>query len=199
MSKTRVALIIVGAIVLLIGGAAAWMLGPALLPPKNIDVGIAVGDKAPVEMELLDSTGTSSSLAKNMGERGMVLFLVRSADWCPFCKAQLIRTEDIRSAISKKGYALASVSYDAPDILAEFAAEKEIGYAMLSDQGSRLIDALGLRDPQYGKGSYAEGVPRASILILAPDGTVQSKYVAADYRSRPSNEDVMAMLAKVTR
>ena len=198
MSKKRVALIIIGAIILLIGGAAAWMLGPALLPPKNIDVGIAVGDKAPVEMELLDSTGKTSSLGGNMGENGMVLFLVRSADWCPFCKAQLIRTNDIRNAISKKGYALASVSYDAPDILAEFAADKGIGYVMLSDPGSRLIDALGLRDPQYGKGSYAEGVPRASILILAPDGMVQEKYVAADYRSRPSNDDVLAMLKKVT-
>jgi peroxiredoxin len=196
MGKKRLALIIVGVIVLVIGGAAAWMLGPALLPPKNVDAGIAVGTKAPVDMELLDGAGKSSSLAANMGEKGIVLFLVRSADWCPFCKAQLMRTEDIREAVAKKGYALVSVSYDAPDILAQFAADEGIRYTMLSDPGSRLIDALGLRDPQYGKGSYAEGVPLASILILASDGIVQAKYIAADYRSRPSNEDVLAMLEK---
>jgi peroxiredoxin len=197
MSKKRVFLFIAGAIILVVGGMAAWMLGPALLPSKNIDAGIKVGAKAPVGMELLDSAGQPTSLARNMGENGMVLVLVRSADWCPFCKAQLKRSEDIRKDVSAKGYALVSLSYDEPDVLAEFAGTQGIGYAMLSDQGSRMIDALGLRDPQYGAGSFAYGVPRASILILAPDGIVQSKYVAADYRSRPSNEDVLAMLEGV--
>lgn len=194
MPKKRIFLYVVGAVVLVIAGLAAWMLGPALLPPKNIDVGIAVGEKVPVEMDLLDSAGQPTSLAKTMGKEGMVLFLVRSADWCPFCKAQLIRTNDIRGAITGKGYALVSLSYDKPETLAEFAKEKGIGYTMLSDPGSKMIDALNLRDPQYEAGSFAYGVPRASILVLAPDGTVKAKYVAADYRSRPSNDEVLAMV-----
>ena len=198
MSKKRLALYLVGAVALIIAGAAAWMLGPALLPPKSIDVGIAVDAKAPVEMELRDSAGQPTTLAANMGESGIVLYLVRSADWCPFCKAQLIRTEDIRSAVSGKGYALVSLSYDKPEILANFAATEGIGYTLLSDPDSGTIDALGLRDPQYETGSFAYGVPRASILILATDGTLRAKYVAADYRSRPSNDDVLAMLEGVT-
>ncbi|MCB2059425.1 MAG: redoxin domain-containing protein [Novosphingobium sp.] len=194
MSKKRIFFYVVGAVVLLIGGLAAWMLGPALLPPKNIDVGIAVGEKAPIEMDLLDSAGQPTSLASNMGQEGVVLVMVRSADWCPFCKAQLVRTNDIHDAISAEGYALASLSYDKPETLTGFATEKGIGYVMLSDPGSKMIDALNLRDPQYEAGSFAYGVPRASILVLAPDGTVKAKYVAADYRSRPSNDEVLAMV-----
>ncbi len=194
MSRKKIAFYVLGAIVLLIAGTAAWMLGPALLPPEPVEAGIAVNDKAPVGMELRDSTGETTSLAAQMGEKGMVLFLVRSADWCPFCKAQMVRTEDIREEIAAQGYGLAALSYDKPAILAEFAQEKGLRYALLSDPGSKMIDALGLRDPQYGAGSFAYGVPRASILYLAPDGTVLNKYVAADYRSRPSNEDVLAML-----
>jgi peroxiredoxin len=199
MSRRRIALYIVGGVILLIAGVAAWLLGPALLPPKNIDVGIAVNEKAPVEMVLQDSAGQPASLAAQMGRNGMVLFLVRSADWCPFCKAQLIRTQDLYKPISTRGYSLVSLSYDKPEVLADFASEKGIAYTMLSDTGSRMVDALGLRDPQYAKGSFAYGVPRASILYLASDGTVMAKYVAEDYRSRPSNEDVMAMLAGVEK
>jgi len=196
MSAKRAILYIVAAIVLLLAGGAAWMLGPALLPPEAIEAGIAKNEKAPIDLELRDSSGQSTSLAQNMGEKGMVLYLVRSADWCPFCKAQMVRTEKIRENIEGRGYALAALSYDAPEVLASFAGENGLKYAFLSDTGSKMIDALGLRDPQYGEGSFAYGVPRASILVLAPDGTVKAKYVAADYRSRPSNDEVLAMIGR---
>jgi len=197
MTKKKIALSIAGALLLIIGGAAIWMFGPALLPPKNVDVGVALNTKAPVGMPLRDSDGKPASLAQKMGPKGMVLILVRSADWCPFCKTQLIRTNDIREDIAHKGYALASLSYDKPETLASFAQSKGLGYIMLSDEGSKMIDALGLRDPQYEPDSFAYGVPRASILILSNDGTVQAKYVSADFRSRPSNDDILAMLDDV--
>lgn len=197
MSKKKLLLIVVGSVLLVIAGGAAWMLGPALLPPKSIDVGIALDAQAPIDMPLLDSKGQSTSLAQEMGPKGIVLILVRSADWCPFCKAQLVRTKDIRPDIEKAGYSLASLSYDPPETLADFANAKGIEYAMLSDQGSKMIDALGLRDPQYGKDSVAYGVSRATILIVGSDGSVEAKYVAEDYRSRPPNEVVLSMLSKV--
>lgn len=196
MSAKRVILYIVAAIILLIAGGAAWMLGPALLPPKAIEAGIAKNEKAPVDLELRDSSGQSTTLAQKMGDKGMVLYLVRSADWCPFCKAQMVRTEDIRENIEGRGYSLVGLSYDAPEVLASFAGENGLEYTFLSDTGSMMIDALGLRDPQYDEGSFAYGVPRASILVLAPDGTVKTKYVAADYRSRPSNDEVLALIGR---
>ena len=194
MTWKKKALIALGAVVLLIGATGAWMLGPALLPAENIEVGVPVGGKVPIEMPLLDRTGKPTTLAAQMGQKGMVLFLVRSADWCPFCKAQLIRTNEIRGALAGKGLALAGLSYDKPEILAEFSAAKGISYPLVSDTGSRMIDALGLRDPQYEQGSFAYGVPRSSVLVLAPDGRVMAKFVDADYRSRQSNEQVLAMV-----
>jgi peroxiredoxin len=186
----RLGLILLAVIAL----AAVWMFGPALLPPKPVEAGIATGARVPVEMPLRDARGADTTLAAQMGEKGMTLFLVRSADWCPFCKAQLVRTQDIAAGAMAKGYPIVGLSYDEPGKLATFAADEGIGYALVSDRGSKMIDALGLRDPQYEEGSYAWGVPRASILVLGTDGTVKAKYVAADYRSRPSNEDVVAMI-----
>ncbi len=193
MGWKRKLAIALGAILLLLGAAAAWMFGPALLPAENVGVGIAKGAKAPVTMPLKDSTGEDTSLAAQMGEKGMVVYFVRSADWCPFCKAQLVSTKAIQPQLEAMGLSLVSVSYDKPTILAEFAQDEGIGFALLSDTGSKLIDAMGLRDPQYEANSFADGVPRASTLVLAPDGTVKARFVAADYRSRVSNEQVVAM------
>ena len=197
MTGKKIALYAVGGIVAVILILAIWMLGPALLPPKPIDAGIAVGDKVPIEMPLKDSEGKATTLGQQMGDAGMVLLFVRSADWCPFCKAQLARTEEISGQVSAKAFSLAGLSYDDPGKLAQFAGENDVSFALLSDKGSKMIDALGLRDPQYEEGSFAYGVPRASILFLGTDGTVLEKYVAADYRSRPSNEDILAILSDV--
>lgn len=197
MSWKRKLAYALGAIFLVLAGGAIWMLGPALLPAENTSAGIAIGGKAPIEMELLDSTGRKTTLAANMGEKGQVLLLVRSADWCPFCRAQLAKTEEIRGKVDIMGYSLAALSYDKPELLAEFAAENGTKFVLLSDTGSLMIDALGLRDPQYERGSFAFGVPRASILVLGIDGTVKAKFVAADYRSRQSNEDVLRMIESV--
>jgi peroxiredoxin len=183
-----------GVVLLLVAGAGAWMFGPALLPAKDIAAGIAKDAKVPVALPLLDAKGETTTLAAQMGQNGMVLYFVRSADWCPFCTTQLVLTEQIRARIEAKGLKLASVSYDKPAILDQFAKDEGIGYAMLSDTGSKLIDAIGLRDPQYEAGSFAYGVPRAATLVLAPDGTVKARFVAADYRSRISNDEVVAMV-----
>ena len=133
-----------------------------------------------------------------MGEKGLVLMLVRSAGWCPYCKAELIQTVAIEDSVAQRGYALASLSYDHPETLAKFKAEQGIGFAMLSDPHSRMIDALDLRDPQYGPESKAHGVPRASILVLSADGTVEAKHVTADFRVRPTNDAVLALIDKAT-
>ena len=62
---------VAGGFLLLILGAAAYMLGPALLPPKSINVGIALNAKAPVTMPLQDSAGLATSLAEKMGPKGL--------------------------------------------------------------------------------------------------------------------------------
>ena len=194
MTRTRIALSIIAALLVIVGGAAAYFVGPALLPPKSINVGIALNDKVPLDMTLLDSAGKTTTLKQKMGKQGLVLVMVRSADWCPYCKIQLVNINDIQSEVSAQGYVLASLSYDKPEILGRFAKDKGLKYVLLSDVGSKMIDALNLRDPQYASDSFAYGVPRPTILIVGTDGAVKAKFVTDDYRSRPSNDTVLAMI-----
>ena len=116
-----------------------------------------------------------------------MLVFFRSARWCPFCQAQLKEMRALQAPLAQRGYGLAAISYDAPDALAKFAGTQGIGYTLLSDQKSAMIDAFGLRDPAYAAGSFAAGVPRASTLIVSPKGVVRWKTVATDYKLRPQN------------
>ena len=198
MSLTRKIFAGLGLLLLALAALAAWHLWPALSPPEHIEVGTAVGENVPIDQPLRNAAGEPATLADVAGESGTVLVLVRSADWCPFCKVQLADHAEIADDLEQRGYALVSLSYDEPEKLAEFAADMEQSYTMLSDTESAFIDAVGLRDPAYAEDHYAYGVPRASILVLSPEGTILAKLVSADYRQRPTNDFVLAMVNDLT-
>jgi peroxiredoxin len=181
---------------------AASIVAPVAIPAdataKTAETpGPAIGVKAPVSLPLSDTDGKPTTLKAKMGAKGIVIVMVRSADWCPYCKAQLVNLNGINSKIKAMGYSLVSVSYDKPAKLASFGKAKGITYSLLSDEGSKFIDAVRLRDPQYAKAPFANGVPYASILVLTKDGTVKAKNVSLDYAVRPSNETILALVQSV--
>lgn len=154
--------------------------------------GPAVGETIPADFVTRDTSGAEQRLGDLAGENGLVLVFNRSADWCSYCQGQMVALRDIQDDLEQRGYTLATLSYDSPAILADFTEREEIGYTMLSDEGSAMIDAFDLRDPQYGEESFANGVPRPAILVIGTDGTVQAKMVETDYRVRPEPSDIVA-------
>lgn len=123
----------------------------------------------------------------------MVLVFNRSVSWCPVCQGQLVGLNDIADDIKAKGYNLVSLTYDKVEAQNKFVADKKLVFPLISDQESKVIDAFGIRDPQYTEG-VAVGVPYASIFVLSPEGEVLKKSVSSDYKLRPSNEEVMMFL-----
>ena len=67
---------------------------------------------------------------------------------------------------------------------------------MLSDPSSAVIDAFGLRDPQYTEGR-AVGVPYASVYLIDKTGTILAKTVSGDYKKRPSNDQILALVDSI--
>ena len=149
------------------------------------DFGPALGAKVPDIGTPLDQTGKPRPLDSVMGEKGVVLFFFRSAAWCPYCQAQLIDLNSGASDIEKRGYRLAGISYDQPEVLASFIAKRDIAYTLLSDPKSEIIDRYGLRDPQYVEGSKAYGVPRPIIFIVGRDRVIKAKLYEETFMKRP--------------
>ena len=163
------------------------------VPAAALDVGPAVGSKIPA-LNVVDSTGKPRTLASLAGSNGTVLVFFRSAKWCPYCQAQLMSLKGAPAQFAARGYKLAAISYDPPAVLAKFAQAHDIDYPLLSDTGSKTIDAFGIRDPQYPQGSFAYGVPRPAIFIVAPDGTIRAKLAEEGYKTRPPLAAVLAAI-----
>ena len=178
--------------------ALALVDSPVRANPE-FDLGPAVNANAPDIGTPPDQTGKPRALASLMGDKGLVLFFFRSADWCPYCKAQLIDLNSGIAAIESRGYRLAGISYDSPAILQSFTEQRSIRYTLLSDPKSEVIDRYKLRDPQYPPGNLAYGVPRPIIFILDKNGVIKSKLYEETYTKRPPVSLVLATIDQLAR
>ena len=168
--------------------ALAFMVlvgGPIVVTASAEDLGPPIGSKAPDIGTRLDQTGKPRTLADVTGKNGLVLMFFRSAEWCPFCQAQLIDVNGGVAEIEKRGYRVAALSYDSPEILQAFTAKRHIAFTFLSDPKSEVIDLYKLRDPQYPPGSRAYGVPRPIIFVLGKNVVIKAKLYEESYKVRP--------------
>lgn len=144
--------------------------------------GPAVGAPVP-SFTALDQNGATRTLKSLAGPRGTWLLFFRSADWCVYCKTQLVELGMHAEAIRKLGYGVAALSYDSPAALAHFAKRKQLTIPLLSDPDSKVIDAFGIRNETIQSG-FAKGVPHPGLFLIDAAGNVEAKYFEADYRER---------------
>ena len=175
-------------------GLVIFAFASSLNPAAAEDLGPPVGVVAPDIGKRLDQSGVARTLTDVMGAKGLVLMFFRSADWCPFCKAQLIDMNGGAAEIEKRGYRIAALSYDSPEILKTFADKREISFTFLSDPKSEVIDLYKLRDPQYPPGNRAYGVPRPIIFILDKNGVIRAKLYEESFKVRPPVSAVIGAL-----
>src|SRR5712691_11471456 len=77
--------------------------------PQKIDattLGPQVGRKIE-DFRLPDQNGTMRTRDGLMGSNGLMLVFSRSADWCPYCKTQLVALQSGLPELRKKGRGLA--------------------------------------------------------------------------------------------
>lgn len=107
--------------------------------------GLNVGERAP-EFSLPSASGSEVSLAKLLKDGPVALVFVRSADWCPHCRRQLTELEAARADVESGGGRVIALSYDAVKTNAVAVKKLGLSYPLLSDVGSKVIDAYGIRN-----------------------------------------------------
>jgi alkyl hydroperoxide reductase subunit AhpC len=80
-----------------------------------------------------------------------------------FCKGQLVQLQKDLPLFKKAGLGLAAISYDSPEILADFAARRNITFPLLSDHDSRVIREYDVLDRRYTS-------TKAVIQVESTDG-----------------------------
>jgi len=195
MSRIAVHFALPFAVLVALALSAAPMSAQDVLGAE-VDFGPAIGEHIDIGT-LADQTGTARDLASLTGENGLVLMFVRSADWCPYCQAQMIEINGSLAEIESRGYAMATISYDNTDILSRFTAREGIGYSMLTDEGSQIIEKYGLRETNYEEGHRAYGVPKPIVFILSATGVIEGKLFEENFRVRPPATAVIEALDAV--
>ncbi len=150
-------------------------------------IGLQPGVKAP-QIALADQAGKPQSFNTLTGSNGLLLLFFRSADWCPFCKGQLVDLERAQKLFAAKGINVAGVSYDSPQVLAEFSQRKSITYPLLSDSSSRLIDAFGVRNVE-ATGAQA-GIPVPGYYLISQQGIIEKRFFEDGYINRLTANNV---------
>lgn len=146
-------------------------------------IGPVVGAAAPSLDSAIPVPPASGPAAT--GEYGRALVFFRSADWCPFCKTQLVELNAISGDLAEAGWTLEAISYDSPEVLAAFSEAEGLGFTLLSDEGSQIIDAFGLRNEDVRAGSRTDGIPHPAIIFISNEGRVKAVLREEGYRERP--------------
>ena len=78
------------------------------------------------------------------------------------------------------------ISYDSPEALKRYSDKATITVPLLSDPGSKTIDAYHIRN-EAARGK-AEGVPNPGTFILDREGVIRAKLFLEGYRQRHTTE-----------
>src|SRR3984885_15620982 len=82
-------------------------------PAHSEDSGLQPGAKIPA-FSLRDQDGNPQTLQSLSGPNGLLILFNRSADWCPFCKSQLIDLETARHNFEATGIHIPPITSDSP-------------------------------------------------------------------------------------
>jgi len=173
--------LLIGCYLLILTGS-----GPALAADATFAWAptIPIGAALPA-IDSVDQNGDKHSFADLSGEKGLILVMSRSFDWCPYCIRQLQQLVEAKSQFNALGFNVTTMTYDSVATLKEAEEEYETTFPMLHDADSAHIKAMGILNLQYEPGQRAYGIPYPGIFVLDSKGVVRAKLAEEDYRIRP--------------
>jgi len=153
--------------------------------------GLDVGQKAPA-FSARDQFGREQTLETLKGSKGTVLLFYRSADWCPYCKGQLIQLQSAKARFEEQGLKLAGISYDSEAILKFFSDRRKIEFPLLSDPDSSVIRAYDVLNSEAT--GQNKGMARPGYFFIDTKGVIREKFFEAKYRERLTGNSVLSKL-----
>jgi peroxiredoxin len=181
-------------LVLACSSSLIGQVDPERRPPPavmaKLSMGLDVGRKIPA-FRAADQHGQMQDFDSIRGPKGALIVFLRSADWCVYCKAQLVELQQYREELRKQGVGLCTISYDTVAILADFGKRKGITFPMLADPRSLIVTAFGLLNDTIAKDDWHYGMANPGAYLVAPDGIVKSKYFARDFTERYATPTIL--------
>ena len=85
---------------------------------------------------------------------------------------------------------------DSVDVHQRFARSRNIAFTLLADKKVEIIEAFGMTNPQYPKGTNWYGTAVPGIFVIDSKGMITHRFTSSNYTDRPSPEAVLSVLQK---
>lgn len=92
---------------------------------------------------------------------------------------------------------MVGISFDPVPKLERAAAQLKVMFPLLSDEGSKTIDAYAIRNREVPKS--ADGIPHPMTFVLDQDGVIRAKLFHEGYRQRHTSADLIEAIGKISR
>ena len=158
----------------------------------TFDVGLNLGDTLPPIRAVYEGREISD-LQQFRREKGLVVMINRSVDWCPFCMHQAADLGQVAQQFADAGLGIVMVSYDSPEEQQAFVDEHAIPYPLVSDVNAHTMIALKTLHADYASPEHEHyGLAYPGTFIVSPAGKVVAKWFLESYRVRIDADRLLA-------
>jgi peroxiredoxin len=169
--------------------------------------GLLVGAAAP-DFTLNDQTGKSFQLGEANKEKTVVLIFYRG-QWCPYCSKQIKGLQDSMQLIAGKGAIVVAITPEMPANVKKTVEKTKAVFPILTDEGLKVMNQYKVAfavdektierykrfniDFKEANGANGANLPVPAVYIIK-NGKIEWRYFDADYRKRPSVQEIAAQL-----
>jgi len=157
---------------------------------------ITIGQRAP-SFTLKDQNDRQISLEALLKKGPVAVVFVRSVDWCVYCQLQTIELQRNLKEIEAGGGQVVVITYDAPQKVKRFAGRQKITYPVLSDPGSKTIEAYAMRSIR-GTGDQA-GASQHATFVVDQKGIVRAKPYLTSFEERSVVDALVSTLKEAQK
>ena len=104
----------------------------------------------------------------------------------------MVQLQSSLKEIEATGGRVVAISYDSAEILKRFADKSAITFPLLSDAGSKTIDAYDIRNKEAP--ARWNGIPHPGTFIVDRKGVIRARLFLDNYRERHAADAVILAL-----
>ncbi len=171
-------------------------------------VGIEVGQPMP-EIEVQNAEAVAVNL-NALAAEGPILLVFYRGGWCPFCNFQIRELTLAHAQFDERGVTPVAISVDRIEEASKTQQAYTIPFPVLSDpdliahKGFRVINEVAEQesaklkmmgmDLEASSGRQHSTVAIPGVFLIDKEGVVRWAHANADYRARPSIEQLLAAI-----
>jgi peroxiredoxin len=171
--------------------------------------GLFINSKAP-DFRAKDQKGEEIHL-KDLAKKGKVVLVFYRGQWCPYCNKFLQKLEDSLQLIKDKGATVIAVSPELPENIQKTVEKTTAQYSILYDEDLKIMKAYdvefevpenvltryrntGIKLEELNGKKNGNYLPIPAVYIIDKESTITYRFFQADYKKRPSVQEILKNL-----